>query len=62
MDGEDHRVVMDLTETLEKVTAGFAHRRMDRALSDTFKDMYAGLSASSPMNLIHHQNNRSRMV
>ncbi|MGB0647485.1 MAG: Fe-S protein assembly chaperone HscA [Bradymonadia bacterium] len=39
MDGNDHRIVMDLTETLEKVTAGFAHRRMDRALSDTFKDM-----------------------
>ena len=39
MDGTDHTVLQDLTETLEKVTAGFAHRRMDRALSDSFKDM-----------------------
>ncbi len=39
MDGNDHTVLQDLTETLEKVTAGFAHRRMDRALSDSFKDM-----------------------
>jgi molecular chaperone HscA len=39
MDGTEHTVLQDLTETLEKVTAGFAHRRMDRALSDSFKDM-----------------------
>ncbi len=39
MDGTDHTVLQDLTETLEKVTAGFAHRRMDRALSESFKDM-----------------------
>ena len=39
MAGTDHNIVQDLTETLEKVTAGFAHRRMDRAMSAGFKDM-----------------------
>jgi molecular chaperone HscA len=39
MQGSEHTVLQDLTETLEKVTAGFAHRRMDRTLSESFKDM-----------------------
>ncbi len=30
--GEDHRSIQDLTEILDKVSAGFAQRRMDRAL------------------------------
>ena len=39
MEGDSHTPIQDLTETLEKITAGFAHRRMDRALSEGFKDM-----------------------
>ena len=39
MGGESHTPIQELTETLEKITAGFAHRRMDRALSEGFKDM-----------------------
>ena len=34
MQGEDHRRVQDLTEILDTVSAGFAQRRMDRALRD----------------------------
>ena len=32
MKGTDHAPIQDLTETLDKVSGGFAHRRMERAL------------------------------
>ncbi|MEE2756773.1 MAG: Fe-S protein assembly chaperone HscA [Myxococcota bacterium] len=37
--GTDHRLVQDLTEMLDKVSAGFAHRRMERALQVGLKDV-----------------------
>ena len=39
MKGEDHRPVQDLTETLDKVSSGFAHRRMERALKSGLQDV-----------------------
>ncbi len=50
MEGNDHREIQDLTELLDKVSAGFAQRRMDRALQaglvkhrlDEFADEEAG--------------------
>ena len=36
--GDDHRSVQDLTEILDRVSAGFAQRRMDRALHDGLVD------------------------
>ena len=35
----DHRAIQDLTETLDKVSGGFAHRRMERALKAGLKDI-----------------------
>ena len=37
-EGDDHRVVQDLTEILDRVSAGFAQRRMDRALREELVD------------------------
>ncbi len=39
MGGEDHRAVQDLTEMLDKVSAGFAQRRMEKALQAGLKDV-----------------------
>ncbi len=39
MKGDDHRKVQDLTETLDKVSGGFAQRRMERALQQGLKDV-----------------------
>ncbi|MCA9542716.1 MAG: hypothetical protein KC620_27660, partial [Myxococcales bacterium] len=39
MGGEDHRAVQDLTEMLDKVSAGFAQRRMEQALQTGLKDV-----------------------
>ena len=36
--GDDHRVVQDLTEILDRVSAGFAQRRMNRALREELVD------------------------
>lgn len=37
-DGSDHRAIQDLTDLLDRVSSGFAHRRMERALSEGLKD------------------------
>ena len=39
MDGDDHRKIQDLTEMLDKVSSGFAHRRMERALNDGLRNV-----------------------
>jgi molecular chaperone HscA len=39
MQGEDHRAIQDLTETLDQVSSGFAHRRMERALKTGLRDV-----------------------
>ena len=39
MQGTDHRLVQDLTDMLDKVSSGFAHRRMERALQVGLKDV-----------------------
>ncbi len=39
MGGSDHRAIQDLTEMLDKVSAGFAQRRMERALQSGLKDV-----------------------
>ena len=39
MVAEDHRAIQDLTELLDRVSGGFAQRRMERALSRGLKDM-----------------------
>ncbi|MBV70520.1 MAG: Fe-S protein assembly chaperone HscA [Myxococcales bacterium] len=39
MHGTDHRLVQDLTDMLDKVSSGFAHRRMERALQVGLKDV-----------------------
>jgi molecular chaperone HscA len=39
MEGDDHRSIQDLTETLDQVSSGFAHRRMERALKTGLKDV-----------------------
>jgi molecular chaperone HscA len=36
--GTDHRQIQDLTELLDRVSSGFAHRRMERALAQGLKD------------------------
>ena len=36
--GTDHRAIQDLTDLLDRVSSGFAHRRMERALSEGLKD------------------------
>ena len=35
----DHRAIQDLTETLDKISAGFAQRRMERALKHGLRDV-----------------------
>jgi molecular chaperone HscA len=42
MNGTEHSVIQDLTETLDKVSAGFAHRRMERALKSGLQDVAIG--------------------
>lgn len=39
MAADDHRKIQDLTETLDKVSAGFAQRRMERALKQGLRDV-----------------------
>mgnify|MGYP001355940977 CR=1 FL=1 len=36
--GTDHRQIQDLTDLLDRVSSGFAHRRMERALAEGLKD------------------------
>ena len=42
MGSQDHRQIQDLTELLDRVSGGFAQRRMERALSHGLKGVGLG--------------------